>query len=113
MRANIYKYFEKPPTSTKSKKIGDIWFAKVKFSNGNLYKPRPVLIIDYVGSKYLCLQITSKPKGKEIKINKRSIFLKDKSYLTKRKVVLAEDDFYELLERGRFEECNYDRRRTN
>ena len=24
MRANIYKYFEKPPTSTKSKKIGDL-----------------------------------------------------------------------------------------
>jgi len=97
MKKENYKYFENPPTTKKKKMIGDIWFAKVRYKEiGNYYKPRPVLIIDYVEDKYLCLKITTKPKGIEIK-NSR---LKKKSYLTDKKIILEEYQLYELIQRG-------------
>ena len=92
MKAGVYKFFEKPPTTNKEKRIGDIWIAKVRFDRGSFYKPRPVLIIDYVKDKYLCLYITSKSRGKEIHFKGNGFTKKySKSYLTKKKMLLSED----------------------
>lgn len=107
MKVGVYRFFENPPTTNKEKRIGDIWMAKVKFGKGNFYKPRPVLIIDYVKDKYLCSYITSKPRGKEIHFKGNGFTKKyDKSYLTTKKMLLSEYDFYELLERGWKNESN-------
>lgn len=95
-RELTYKLFEKPPTTNKEKKIGDIWFAKVPYhEKGNWYKPRPVLIVDYVGDKYLCKKITSKyrPGRKKIKVDGQISYVS--CYIT-----LNEYNFYSLKQRG-------------
>lgn len=96
MKKETYKLLEKPPTTTKEKLIGDIWFAKVPYhEKGNWYKPRPVLIVDYIDEKYLCKKITSKykPSRKEIEINGKVSYV---SYY----ITLEEYEFYSLIKRG-------------
>ena len=96
MKKRTFNLLEKPPTTNKEKLIGDIWFAKVPYKEkGNWYKPRPVLIIDYIDDKYLCKKITSryKPSRKEIEINNRVSYVSH--YIT-----LKEYEFYSLVKRG-------------
>lgn len=96
MKKRTFKYFEKPPTTNKEKLIGDIWFAKVPYhEKGNWYKPRPVLIVDYIDEKYLCKKITSKykPSRKKIEINGTTSYV---SYY----ITLEEYEFYSLIKRG-------------
>lgn len=101
MRKRTYKLLEKPPTNTKEKLIGDIWFAKVPYhEKGNWYKPRPVLIYDYIDNKYLCKKITTKPKGVPIELPKTHHTEMRQSYLTKYDIILEEDKFYFLVERN-------------
>lgn len=95
-KKELHKIYENPPTTNKEKKIGDVWFAKVPYKEkGNWYKPRPVLIIDYVGDKYLCKKITSKyrPGRKKIKLNGKISYV---SYY----ITLNEYNFYSLMQRG-------------
>ena len=99
MRTKTYKLLEKPSRNKKQRLIGDIWLAKVPYRElGCYYKPRPVLIIDYIEDKYLCLKITTnEKKGVPIDIPNNKIHTIRKSYLTKYKVVLNEEDFYTRL----------------
>lgn len=95
-RELTYTIYEKPPTTNKEKKIGDIWFAKVPYhEKGNWYKPRPVLIVDYINDKYLCKKITSKykPGRKKIEVDGRISYV---SYY----ITLKEYNFYSLKQRG-------------
>lgn len=96
MKKQMYKLLENPPTTNKEKLIGDIWYAKVPYhEKGNWYKPRPVLIVDYIDEKYLCKKITSKykPSRKKIEINGTTSYV---SYY----ITLEEYEFYSLIKRG-------------
>ena len=96
MKKRTYKLLEKPPNNKKNKLIGDIWLAKVPYhEKGNWYKPRPVLIVDYVDEKYMCRKITStyKPNRKKIDVLGRVSYV---SYY----ITLEEYEFYSLIKRG-------------
>lgn len=96
MKKKTYKLLENPPTTNKEKLIGDIWFAKVPYhEKGNWYKPRPVLIVDYIDEKYLCKKITSKYKPSRKKID----VLGRVSYIS-HYITLEEYEFYSLIKRG-------------
>lgn len=96
MKKRTFKLLEKPPTTNKEKIIGDIWFAKVPYKEkGNWYKPRPVLIYAYDNEKYICRKITTKPKGKPIQFKNSK-----PSYVSKYDIILKEEMFYSLIQRG-------------
>jgi len=45
--------------------VGDIYLAKIYFTNLREYKIRPVLVIKQLGRDYICLQLTSQLKNKK------------------------------------------------
>lgn len=99
MKKTTYKLLEQPSRNKKQRLIGDIWLAKVPFSQPGLYyKSRPVLIIDYEDEYYICLKITTnEKKGVLIDIPNDKINSIRRSYLTPFKVRLKEEDFYTKL----------------
>ena len=53
--------------------VGDIYLAKIYFTNLSEYKVRPVLVIKRLGADYICLQLTSQLKGHKLIINNKDL----------------------------------------
>jgi len=53
--------------------VGEIYLAKIYFTDFSSYKIRPVLIIKKLGDDYICLQLTSNSKSGRISIDNDSL----------------------------------------
>ncbi len=53
--------------------VGEIYLAKIFFTDLSSYKIRPVLVIKQVGEDCICLQLSSQIKSERIKISNNDL----------------------------------------
>ena len=70
--------------------VGDIYLAKIYFTNLREYKIRPVLVIKQLGRDYICLQLTSQLKNKKLTLSNSDII---KGKLNKESLVVVPKNF--------------------
>ena len=70
--------------------VGDIYLAKIYFTNLREYKIRPVLVIRQLGRDYICLQLTSQLKNKKLTLGNTDVI---KGKLNKESLVVVPKNF--------------------
>jgi len=70
--------------------VGDIYLAKIFFTNLSESKIRPVLVIKQLGKDYVCLQLTSKLKNKKLILNNSDL---TRGSLNKESLVVVPKNF--------------------
>ena len=70
--------------------VGDIYLAKIYFTNLREYKIRPVLVIKQLGRDYICLQLTSQLKNKKLTLSNADVI---KGKLNKESLVVVPKNF--------------------
>ncbi len=70
--------------------VGDIYLAKIYFTNLSEYKIRPVLVIKKLGKDYICLQLTSQLKNKKLIVSNSDLI---KGKLSKESLVVVPKNF--------------------
>jgi len=70
--------------------VGDIYLAKIYFTNLREYKIRPVLVIKQLGRDYICLQLTSQLKNKKLTLGNTDVI---KGKLNKESLVVVPKNF--------------------
>jgi len=70
--------------------VGDIYLAKIYFTNLSEYKVRPVLVIKRLGEDYICLQLTSQLKDRKLIISNKDL---TKGRINKQSLVVVPKNF--------------------